>query len=860
MTEPEDTGHEQPPPRNAVGESSVTGSVIQVGLVGGDIHVQSSSIPLRDRTAGVWERDVPVALPVQPSAFVGRTTELSRMAGIVRSPTSAKPSVIVVSGSAGAGKTALAIEFGHFVADDFPHGRIYLALDRRSHSRSDVDGDDALVEALVGLGLSLPEIPPDLRERARLYQTLLAGRRVLVVLDGVTDSRQVERLIPDSPTCAVVITSRTRLPRWSAGHEAVSIRLEALSTAAAVDLLIQTSRRTDPGEGADLERLAQVCRNLPLALCIVGARLIRSPATPVREMVEELLADLSPRRDRAASAVRAVFEAAYNTLPPPQASALRTLAHVPGPWFDLESAASMLDTSFDKAARLVASLSETGLLSPAAPGSRRLGFHDLLRGYTRELREADEVPQVQAALARLRSTYTRRARDAVNALTSGAAGKAQSIEWLESERANIIALAEQAADTGHEDQIQPIAEILFPFHQLRGHWTDCRTLLEIALRAARGAHDTAGCARTLNNLSVAYHEQHRFAEAQACLEESIALAKDAGTDREHGLALMNLGAAHSAAGEHEQALACFEAAIAAAGPAPEDRTTALLYASLGNALRDLSRHPEALSAYHRSLDAGRRADERHTEGITHLNRSLLYLMQGCHAEAMRDIRDSQVIARLIGDRVSEGRLLYAYGRALVQTGSSRAARGVLLECVETAGEVEDTTTVCHAYRTLGAVNAQSADLNAAQKAYASSRLAARAIGSARLEAEVVAEIAALYEQADEKQPALESWREAVRLLRRDASSPDLATALLGSGALLSALGNPDEATAAFEEAAAIGRDLDDQLLEKKALLGLSAALRELDADDEVRAARRRIAEIERIGGQRPERESAGGGE
>jgi hypothetical protein len=360
---------------------------------------------------------VPAQLPADVAAFTGRQDELAGLdqllATVNRATGSATGLTTVttaaVSGTAGVGKTALAIRWAHRVRGQFPDGQLYVDL-RGYDPEQPVLPAEALHGFLAGLGVPGPEIPSALDDRAARFRTETAGRRMLVVLDNAATVDQVRPLLPGSPTCFVLVTSRNSLPGLVARHGAVRLDLDLLPLEDAAALLSALLGSRVTAEPAAATTIALQCARLPLALRVAAEFAIAHPATPLGRIVEELAderrrLDLLDAGGDRYTAVRAVFSWSYRNLPAKTARAFRLLGRHPAPDLDPPAAADVMQTSLDGARQLLDQLASAHLIqhtgrNPTETG--RYGMHDLLRAYATQLASTEDPPT--AACPRPRRT------------------------------------------------------------------------------------------------------------------------------------------------------------------------------------------------------------------------------------------------------------------------------------------------------------------------------------------------------------------------------------------------------------------------------------------------------------------------
>jgi hypothetical protein len=336
---------------------------------------------------------VPRQLPADVPGFVGRATELAAMSRLVeaarRSPTVV---IVAITGTAGVGKTALAIHGAHQIKHRFPHGQLYADLHGFGPERP-ASPERILDGYLTALGVPPHGLPADLDAKAALYRSLVDGQRMLVVLDNAASAQQVRPLLPATPGCLVVVTSRNSLTGLVARDRAHRIGLDLLPVNDSVALLagfLGEDRIT--AEPTAAVELARLCACLPVALCVAGERAAARPHATLASLAKELTTaehrldplDAGDDDDRGA-AVREVFAWSYRRLPPDAARLFRLLGSYPGPYLDRSIVTALAGSEPAEADRLIDVLIATSLLQPEHPDRYRM--HDLLRAYARELAE-----------------------------------------------------------------------------------------------------------------------------------------------------------------------------------------------------------------------------------------------------------------------------------------------------------------------------------------------------------------------------------------------------------------------------------------------------------------------------------------
>jgi DNA-binding SARP family transcriptional activator len=366
----------------------------------------------------------PRELPADVSAFTGRVAELHRLDQLLscRTTRADRPPAAVVSavaGTAGVGKTALAIHWAHRVADEFPDGQLHVNL-RGYDPAQPLTAADALAVLLRALGLPDSDIPAGEDRRAACFRSLLAGKRMLVLVDNARTAEQVRPLLPGARTCAVVVTSRDSLVGLVARDGAVRVDLDVLPLDDVISLLRELiGERVDADPAAAVE-LARQCSRLPLALRVAAELAAARPGIPLAELVAEL-GDQQRRLDLLGAdgdprtAVRTVFSWSYRRLGPDAARTFRLSGLHPGPDFDAYAIAALTATTADQARQALRALARAHLIHPTGPD--RYALHDLLRAYARELASTeDSDDERHAALTRLCGHNLYAAANAMNTL------------------------------------------------------------------------------------------------------------------------------------------------------------------------------------------------------------------------------------------------------------------------------------------------------------------------------------------------------------------------------------------------------------------------------------------------------------
>ena len=665
----------------------------------------------------------PSQLPLDVAHFVGRADlvkEIKRLLGDDQ-----RVPVVAVSGPPGVGKTALAVHAAHRLAERFPDGQLSVDLQGSTAGLQPLQPIEVLGRFLRALGVAPGAIPSDLPEASALLRSRMAGRRLLLLLDNAADATQVLPLLPASPGCGVVVTSRRMV---TALEGATHLRVAVLDAGEALALLgrLAGPRRVAAEPEAAAE-VARWCGHLPLALRIAGARLATRPAWPVA-VVAERLADEQRRLDElelAEVGVRASFAVSFEQFQASQdpsdrtaATAFELLGVLDSPEVGVPVAARLLELPEEATERVLERLVDAHLLQTPAPGRYRL--HDLLRVYARELAsERHSQAERAAALTRALGYYTASTWQTLAVLSPGDrrlahaddrwrkggeefADAASALAWLEAERPNLLAAIQQAATPGVPDEnATQLAQALFGFFVVRGHQQDWVRANQVALGVARRTGDRAAQAQALNDLGGAYQRYGRYSEALACHHESRALFRELGDRSGYAYSLINLAIVHHRQGHYEQAVACYRESMEACRVLGEHRGRATATGNLALVLAHLGRYQEALACQGECQALFGKLDDRrgHAFGLNVLG--IIYERQGRHEEALVLLGESLAVCKALGDRDEQSYSLITMGRVYHRMGQDERALPLLRESLVVRGELGDPYIQAESLQELG---------------------------------------------------------------------------------------------------------------------------------------------------------------
>ncbi|MEU7908824.1 NB-ARC domain-containing protein [Actinoplanes sp. NPDC049118] len=517
---------------------------------------------------------VPRQLPSVPAGFTGRTEELTQLTELLL--TSSSPPVVVVTGMAGVGKTALAVRWAQQVHEQVPDGQLYEDLNG-ANPGAPAKPTDVLARFLQALGVPAGGIPADVAARASLYRSLLAGRRVVVVLDNAASAEQVRTLLPGGSSSVVVITSRNTLPGLVAREGARRLNLSPLPMSDALALLRELVGDRVTAAPEDAALLVRRCAGLPLALRIIAAEASRphwSISVVAAELADQSRLDRLVTGDDPRADVRVVFSWSYRALAPDVARLWRAIGLFKGPNVTVEAAAVLGDVDLNDARRLMDALLRANLLEE--PDAGRFRMHDLLREFAAERAAEDDVEHRRATIGRLCRWYFDTAAGAVALLNPAAlplpsergghfAGVPEALAWYEAEDDNILAAAQQAAEYGHLELVCDLPELLWQGwyeKDLRAAYLISAS--SVAVDAARQLRNGGRVAASLVHLGRSYREDGQYENAVRTLRSAANKYRrqkdqlgEANARNELGLAYSQSCNADAACTEHIAALKVF---------------------------------------------------------------------------------------------------------------------------------------------------------------------------------------------------------------------------------------------------------------------------------------------------------------
>ncbi|MGH3646297.1 MAG: ATP-binding protein [Micromonosporaceae bacterium] len=772
------------------------------------------------RTAPLAPRQLPADVP----GFTGRAGQLAELDRLLSEPA---PTVVIstVSGTAGVGKTALAVHWAHRVAHRFPDGQLYINL-RGYDPQHPVPADQALEALLRELGVDGTAMPQELPQRAARYRTLLADRKMLILLDNAYSIDQVRDLLPGSPSCFVLVTSRASLPALVARYGAVRVNLDLLSTTEAVALL-----RTLVGARVDAEperavALAERCARLPLALRIAAELAVSRPNTSLAELVEELSEepyslDLLTTGDDDYTAVRTVFSWSCWHLGDAAVRAFHLLGLHPGRDTDRYAVAALTGHDPRTADRLLAELTRAHLVSEPNPG--RYAMHDLLRAYAAEQGAALPEPERQAALDRLYDHYLHTAAAAMDAVYSHNrhhrprvgpattpipkfADSAAARGWLHAEWRNLIASAQSAAHR-RPDHTCRVAATIAGYLDGNARYDHALALHELARTAAVASGDRLAEGAALNHLAVVNRRLGRYQDAIALHQDALAVHRDIGDGAGEARALHGLGILAWRMGRYQQASEHLAGAVAryqdVADPNGEG---AALYA-LGIASRRLGRYAEAEAYHRRSLEVLEAAGDRAGQAGARTNLGVVCTFLGRYDEAIDHHTWVLALQRELDDRLGQGVALDNLGTAYRRMGRYPEAESHHRQALQIFREIGYRVGEGDSLHGLGVVVAILGRYAEATGLLEQAIEIGRALGEADVETGALIDLGEVRRALGRTDEAAAHYRDALRLAERSEDRYEKARALSGTAQLRYDAGDRTGAAADWTEALTVYADL-----------------------------------------------------
>ncbi|MUN37146.1 AfsR/SARP family transcriptional regulator [Actinomadura litoris] len=741
----------------------------------------------------------PHNLPSDVAAFTGRDEQLQALLRIARAApaTGSAATVIAVDGMPGVGKSALAVHVAHRLAEHFPDGHIFLKLHAHDPRQEPLDPAVALDTLLRAIGVPTTRIPRALEERAALWRSQMAGGRAIIVLDDAAGHDQVSPLLPASPGCLVIVTSRRCLTGL---HDAHPLSLDVLPVEDAVALF-----RSVAGGGRDLDdatvaAVVERCGYLPLAVRIAASRLRHRQTWGAADLLERLTPGGRLEELRVeGSEITVVFEVSYRGLPPPLRAAFRAFGLHPGPDLTAHAAAAILRRPVHEAERVLEELLDRHLLGEPARGRYR--FHDLVHEYARRLaREEDPGHERRRTVHRVLDYYLAAADRADRALSPGPRPveirfthpprqlppldtDARAHAWFAAEHACLLRAASHAAARGWPYHLARFARVLAKHLETSGHWETAARLHESAVAALRDLDDHRGTAYALADLSLV-----RFR-----------------------------------AGDYDLALDAAEQALAIYRSLSERRGEADILSHMSLIHWHRSRFADALARCQEALEIRRLLGDRSGEARSLDHTAIFLEYTGDYREALRSRERALAIFAETGDQLGRTMALNNMGDLALRIGDVDAA---VRHYGDTAKAVARLGRQHHAIWLINMANVHryTGDQDTALSNYRQALATAAEIGDRRSEIETLIGIGATFQNAGRFAEALIHHKKALVLARAISERYEETLALRHLGEALAGAGRHSDALDHFREAHDIADLIGVPYERAKALEGMGGAL------------------------------------
>ena len=663
-------------------------------------------------------------LPADITDFTGRADHVQNLRDLLSGPRRPdSPGAVVVAaviGAGGLGKTTLAVHAAHLLRGSYPDGQLYANL--VGANALPVAPAEILARFLRDLGVEPARIPASEEERGAQYRSLLAGRKVLIVLDDARDAAQVRPLLPGSASCAVLVTTRNRVPDL-AGSRFVDLDVLDADESRQLFASIIGPGRADAEPGARDDVLA-ACAGLPLAIRIAGARLAARGNWTVRSLARRL-SDERRRLDELKTgdlAVRACFEVSFASLPRGRdgdvdpAHAFRLLGLWPGSSIGLPAAAALLGQPEDQVADALEELVDAQLLQSPAPD--RYQFHDLLRAYAADRADAEEKKEIrEKAIRRLLTWYLHTVNTVSRVvsphrypfeLAAGDTGREplsfpsvnEALNWCEVERANLVTATRQATAQGLHVLAWQLPVAAYGFLNRRTYWADWVDTHQIALSSARMLGDKRGEALVLNNLGIAF-TRRGMDEAADYFEQALAIRREISDLPGEAQTATNLADAYLRLKRYDEALDLLKRALEIQRQAANPYSEGVVLNNLGEAYLALGRIGEAVDSLERAREMFAGIGDIRGEGYALDNLGEAYLARGLAADAVDVLKQALDLRHSSGDPLEEAQTMRHLARAHLAGQQPGQARDYLRRALMIFEELGDDPQAAAVHAQLG---------------------------------------------------------------------------------------------------------------------------------------------------------------
>jgi DNA-binding SARP family transcriptional activator/tetratricopeptide (TPR) repeat protein len=794
-------------------------------------------------------------LPAPVAAFTGRDRELAAITDRVLAATGPGPVVAVhaIDGMPGVGKTALAVQVAHRMADRFPDRQLFVDLHAHTAGRRPVSPADALAVLLSADGVDPRCLPDGVDERAALWRDRMAGRRALLVLDNAASSAQVDPLLPASANCLVLVTSRRHLGDLPTGAITVPLDVLPADEAARMFLRLAPGAAHDPAGTAEL---VAECGFLPLAISLLAKVLARHPVWTVADLLAEtrqrLLTITAEHRT-----VAAAFDLSYQHLAPPRQQVFRRLGLHPGADFDPYAAAALTGLPVADAAAHLDGLHGDRLLVETTYHRYRL--HDLLRGYARDLSDLDPPEERDRALGRLLDHYQHTARTADAHLarrnpTTGADAPASDPDvadplraqaWLAAERANLLAVIDSAAGGHHGDRVVALTAAFANHLRMTGPWPLALAMHASAASIARERGDIAAEAAALTELAIIHRLTGDYLVTTDLLQQAITLCRQCGDRPGEADATQELGTVRSLCSEYPAAAELLQRSLALFEDDGDQRGAATALMQLGTVRQATGDYPSAAALLRQAADRYRRTGDRVGHAAALLRMGVVYSLTGEYQSALGVLRQALDVYRRLGDRFGEANTMMSVGTVHHLTGRYPDAIGALRDALDRYQDLGNRRGRANTLLELGVVHRLTGHHSDATGMLAEALELYQGLGSRHGEANSVLQLAVVHQCTGRLSTAAEQMQRALNLYRELGDRDGEAEATNCLGTLRLACGDPRQARRDHRHALALAYATHSRLEQARAWEGIGRSAQASGADRLATEALRRARTIYR---------------
>jgi tetratricopeptide (TPR) repeat protein len=677
----------------------------------------------------------PAQLPPDVADFTGRERELQRLHSLIRAvgPEATALPIVLLSGPPGVGKTALAVHWGHQVADSYVDGSLYVDL--RGHSPDPpLSPTDALRHLLLGCGVAHADLPPEPEAAGALVRSILAGRRVLIVLDNAASAAQIRPLLPGKGGCLVLVTSRDRLDGLVARQGARRIDLGALTGAESVALLTRVLGERVRAEPDDTAELAALCGGLPLALRIAAAHLTGVPATIASYAAGlrtgDRVAQLAIAGDEASAGIEVAFDRSYAGLSTAARRLFRLAGLAPGADFTVDAVATLANVPPGRAEAVLDRLAQAHLVQRLAP--RRYRFHDLIRCYAVHRCQAEDTTVVRdGALLRLVRAYAGAATAAAGLLYpqlmrlhhprvgAGAGqfiGHAEALAWFEAERANLVAAVRVAAPY-RWPEVAHLAYAARGYLEHRRHLDDLMEMAHAGLAVATATGDGRGEASAWMSLAIAHGSRAEFDLARQEFLTALRTARRNGWPDIVAVAHNNLGVMYAQLGQLDEAARHYRGALAGYRRIGWDVGQGSCLTSLGNVCYRRGQLTDAVGYQTEAMELADRIGAVGVAAIARENLARACLALGRTETALSHLAPALVRFRQVGNAPGEAAVLHLQAVAHLAAGDLARCEQLAASAMTIAQDTGDSAAEVDIHNTWGELGLRRGRPSAAADAY-----------------------------------------------------------------------------------------------------------------------------------------------